>query len=694
MAKRSSVPFYALCAALLGAALLAAGCGSTLTPLQRAATKDPATVAVFAEQTLTLPAFEAQYARSVGGRTAAQDDSLGAYQDFLERYVNFRLKVIEGLHAGYDRDPAILQEINGYRASFAKPYLLDKSVVNPIIADLYERSREMVDVSHILLRVGPDAPPADTLAAYNEMIALRDSARQGVDFGDLAFRHSQDPSAQRAAPGDPGHRGRLGFFTAGRMVEPFERMAYRTPAGEVSPVFRTQFGYHLLYVHDRQPAVPEVRVSHLMLRPEGATAADSAKTLEDLQALKRRLEAGESFSDLAREYSVDKVSAERGGDLGFLRYDNTQILKVFREAAFGLDSLNTVSDVLITPYGYHLLTITERKERGTLDDEYESLKQMASKLPRTREAELQLAADLRTQYAARVDSTTLLDAVAPVPFDSLMIVLGGAHLPDSVLARPFASLGDSTYTLRRLTAFVADHRIQRMDSKDQQLWKTVDTFLDQSALAYEAAQLEARDDEFRAIMDEFRDGLILFRLMEDSVWSAAAQDSAALAAYFEAHRDAYQFPERTRIVEVYSRSDSLLQAVAARLDEGLGLDALAAEWAQDTTGTVSLDTMLVAGKTNSVFDYALPLDEGAHTTLIPYRQGYVVLVRQGQVPARPKTLDEARTEVVNDYQQVLEDRLVERLRRKYHVLTFPERLARAFTEPPAEAATTTAAASQ
>ncbi len=663
--------------------VLLAGCSSGLTVTEQAALKDPTVVAVYNDQTLRLDEFEERYERTVGSYEAAYEDSLTDYQEFLERYINFRLKVLAADSAGYTQDPSIMTEINNYRTSFAKPYLIDKEVMNPILSDLYKKSTEMVEASHILLRLSQVASPEDTLAAYEKMAAIRDSVVNGTDFGDLAVRNSEDPSS-RNAQANPGYRGHLGIFTAGRMVKPFEDQAYTTPVGEVSPIFRTQFGYHILYVHDRRERVPDIRIAHIMIRPKGQTAADSMQARERIQGLKTRLDDGEDFDKLAMEFSEERNSATRGGDLGYLRYDNTNVDAAFREAAFAMEEIDKISDIVISQYGFHLLKITERKVLGTFEEEYDALKQTASRLPRLRQAEMGLAKESRARYVATIDTTALLGIIGEEDPQRVLTAVRTATASDSVRAIPVATLGDSTYTYGQLAEFAKnpEYLIRNMQTKQDQLVEIADVFLDQAAISHEAALLETRDEDFRLIMEEFRDGLVLFKLMEDSVWTAAAEDSSGLEAYYQAHKDNYQFPDRSRIIEIYSYSDSLLQDAVTRVENGLSWTELHAYVARDSLQEVLLDTILVAGPTNSVYDQAVDLAEGAHTEAIPYRTGYIVLFNDGIEPARPKTLEEARAEVVNDYQKVLEDRMVERLRRLYRARTFPERLQNAFSEPP------------
>ena len=447
VARRNVLWSFALVTAIL-AGLTGVGCsGAGLTATEKSALTDPTIVAVFNDQALTLEEFEKRYARTVGSAEAARDDSLSEYQDYLDRFVNFKLKVLAADSAGYTRDPSILTEIDNYRTSFARPYLIDKEVMNPILSELYVRGKEMIESSHILLRVAENAQPADTLAAYQKLEAIRDSVMQGVEFGDLALRHSQDPSAQNPRA-TQGYRGWLGTFSAGRMVKPFEDQAYGTPVGEVSTIFRTQFGYHLLYVHDRQPKIDDIRISHIMVRPKGNTADDSTQALDRIQGLKSRIEDGEKFETVAREFSEERNSARNGGDLGFLRYDNYNVDPTFREAAFAMTELNTLSDIVTSQYGYHLLIITERGETGTFEEEYEALKRTASRLPRLRKAEVGLAKDARSRYEATIDTSALrMIAGPPLPPDSLLRYLR-TNEPSDTLSSIAVATTSSPYSFK------------------------------------------------------------------------------------------------------------------------------------------------------------------------------------------------------------------------------------------------------
>jgi peptidyl-prolyl cis-trans isomerase SurA len=250
--------------------------------------------------------------------------------------------------------------------------------------------------------------------------------------------------------------------------------------------------------------------------------------------------------------------------------------------------------------------------------------------------------------------------------------------PDSQMDTRVAFLGDSSYTFGQIVEFSETASIPFSPDTLVMVHSTIDLFLDNAAMDYEAARLELRDDEFRRILEEFRDGLLLFKLMEDSVWTAAASDTAALMAYHEPRAESYQFPDRTRIVSLRSRSDSLMTAFHEQLETGTSLEALIEDVVMDTTMAVRIDTTYLAEPNNSVFDRALSLGAGKSTAPILNTGSYLVLVNNGVESAHQKTFAEARSEVVNAYQDVLEAQMLTRHHDRYGTIQYPERLSPAF----------------
>lgn len=657
----------------LAALPLLAACSSTAPAARTAATPDA--VATWTGATFTLPEFEAEYARQNGGREAASDDSLARMQDFLRRYVDFRLKVKEAERLGYAGRPDVRGELDQYVQDYATPYLLDNRVLDPLVREVYQRQGTMVDASHILITVPRNAPPADTLAARQRLVAVLDSIDAGMPFGEAARKFSNDPSAQR--PAGPGSEGRLGYFTSGDMVEEFEEAAYATPKGQRSPILRTQYGYHVLFVNDKMATPPQVDVAHIMIVPQDGTPEAKARARTVIDSLQQRLAAGDDFGALAQQYSMDQGSAPRGGDLGYTDYKALPV-EPFRTVAWSMTTPGQVSDVVETNFGFHLIKFIGKKDRPSFDEVAPQLKQTAARLPRAQRLRTAMLRDLGQQYRARVDTVAIATALAATPQDSLLVLFAQNRIPAASLDRVVGFVGDSTYTLRQFTTDVVQRGIPNVPGPgDRRVANLTQRYMDEAVLRYAARDLPNRDPEFGRLMEDFRDGTLLFKLMEDSVWTRAQTDTLTLRARYDARISAMPLlPERTRLVVLSSDKIEELQAVRQRLDGGTPL----AEVLATLTSRVQADTVAMAGPTGSPLDAALNIPDGSVLGPIAYRGQTTgaVVVRSGIEPARMKTFAEAMPELVSEYQRELENELVNRLRSRYDARLYPDRLVRAF----------------
>jgi peptidyl-prolyl cis-trans isomerase SurA len=661
--------------------LIIVGCsggGSTTAPDDPDGSTEPpeTVVATYDGSTLTLSEYEQAY-RNANNVPDPATDSLTAYQEFLQQYVNFRLKVRAAREAGLDTLTSVQKEVHTYRQKMARPKVMRAEVYEPLARDLYERRQQEVDVSHILKRVAPDAAPQDTLAAYQEMQAIADSVEQGVPFAALAYRNSDDPSAQKK--GQRGFRGRIGFLRAGQIVKPFEDRMYSVPPDSVSEIFRTQFGYHIIKVHGRRPAQPPIRLSHIMVRPDG----NSARPRQLLDSLRTEIvQNNADFATLAKQYSEDRRSAPKGGDLG--EVESTQSLPPsFRPAVTELDSIGAVSDVVRSRYGFHLIKLTDRDEPPSFDEAYESLKEELSGRPRVDRQKNRFARQVRNEAGTTVDTSRILGAVAASTVDTLSRVLLPASQPNEAASPTVATLGDSTFAL----AQVARHVMQADGGAQMSIADVIDDFLNEKALQYATARLEERDSSFAATMKEYREGLLVFQFMQDSVWTAAARDTAGLRRLYRQQRDRYRFPERVRTIVLRASADSLLQPYQTTSTD-TSLLAPIVEQAQ-TDSLVAIDTVMVTEDASDLYRPVLSIGDGESTGPLTQDSNALLLLRDRRLPPRRKTFAEARSSVIRDYQERYEETVLSRLRRRYGVNTYPERLRQAFDDT-----TTTASSTQ
>lgn len=660
--------------AALAALFVIHGCSSS------GAVKDVAidqeTLAVYDNKVVTLDEFESEYARTTGGVEAAADDSLSQWEDFLERYVNFKLKVLAARDAGIDQDPQISEEILNYQAQFARPYLLEQEVIEPLVRDLYEKQAHMVNARHILIRVPAGAAPADTAVAFAKMQGLVDSLNNGADFGELALRFSEDPSASNPSKG-LGYKGDLGYFSGGRMVQEFEDHAFSTPVGETSPIFRTQYGYHILEVVDKKPAVPPIKLSHFMLTVD-STESD-ADVLAEITAIRDSILAGADFADLARELSDDTWSKERGGDIGMQSFDD-RLLPALKDPAFELENVGDVTEPIRTDFGFHLIQLTERGSLPTYEESYEDLKKTALRLPRARQKEIEFGKASLARHGSWYDTTAIAGLFEEIPVDSLVDHFRTAPFDSTQNEMVIAGIKDSTYTVNHVVSTSNSRRFDRPTSVESFIDDLMTQFLIDRAIDYEVDLLEESDPEFRRTMHDFRDGLILFKFMEDSVWTAAAQDTASLKTLYDKNPSAYQFPERTELISYQGKNREQLSAILEELQTGVAYADLDSSLTTSLTGSIKVDTLVVTGPTNSVFDSALKLNTGEYAGPVEYNRGFVLIENNATLPPRQKTFEEAQSDLISEYQTILEDRVVSRLRKRYNVRTFPANLVGAYSD--------------
>ena len=648
---------------LVSVAALAGCSGSRPAPAPALGADGTPVVAAWSADTLTLAAFDAAYAAADGVLADSAQSPLERRLDFLDRYVDFRLKVLAARDAGYDRDSSYLAEVADYRDQLAGPYFLDREVLDDVVRDLYDKQAEEVEVSHVLFLLSP--AETDTAAVFARAVALRDSIEAGlVAFDEAAVRYSQDPSAAQ-------NRGALGYVTGGQTILPFEDAAYTTPVGELGGPVRTRFGVHLLRVTDRRPARGQIGARHILIRTSETVSPDSARAV--IESLRARVEAGEDFGELAREYSQDTGSGADGGDLGL--FGRGQMVAPFEAAAYDLAEVGDVSEPVETRFGVHLIQLTATPERPDVQTAAPELRQLALRLPRTALRRQAIGREVFREVGGTYDDALVRQAVlqyGPEQAREQILSQGFGAYAD----RPFATLADSVYTLSDLVPVFRQMRFGPHPAGE--MIEAARAFVDEQGVERALARLEDRDPEFARVFQSYADGVLLFRIAEDSVWTPAKDDVAGLRALYGARPGQYRWPERRRVLAFHAATDSLLLAVGADLDAGrTAQQALA-----DRAAEVRLDTLWVSDSTDTALDRALGLPAGGRTGVVADRGRRVLYVVDGVEAPRAKTFEEARAELSSDYQETVEDAWESRLRARYDARLYPERVPPESSVPP------------
>jgi len=518
--------------------------------------------------------------------------------------------------------------------------------------------KQDVSASHILLKVGPDALPKDTLAVYNRIMDLRKRALKG-DFEALAKQYSEDPSAAE-------NGGSLGWFSAMRMVYPFETAAFTTPVGQISQPVRTRFGYHILKVNGKREAAGEIRAAHIMVKTgKDVSAEEVAKAKEKALEVKGLLDSGKStFEDLATKYSEDKGSAAKGGELP--QFGTGRMVAAFEKAAFGLKNVGDVSEPIETEYGWHIIKLLERIPVPTFEAAKDDLTAKVSK-------------DSRSQLTR----TVVIDRVKkeagfrefPAAVDELgkyldARLLDGKWNADTAryLGKPVLTIGNQNLTQYDLAKFVGRQQTRRKPEDLRVLLNGYYAqFVEESVLNYEEAQLEKKYPEYKALLREYRDGILLFDLTDQKVWSKAVKDTAGLQAFHEQNKDKFMWEKRLDAELYHVQKDSILKPLLAELQKSFKKGIDRENVLKRYNANSKLNLRAEAGKYQPEDEELLknvPWEKGVHG---PYKKGdnqVIVVVKDVLAPA-PKTLKESRGLVTADYQQYLEQAWIKELRSKY-----------------------------
>ena len=568
--------------------------------------------------------------------------------EYLDLFVNFKLKVEEARHRGMDTTAAFITEYRGYRNELLKPYLPDSRLMDSLVAQAYERMKEEVRASHILIRVPPNASVDDTVRAYNRALELRERASKGEDFGPLAAAHSEDPQAKST-------QGDLGFFTALQMVHPFENAVYSAKPGEIVGPVRTQFGYHVIKVTDRRPAQGQVAVSHIMLRL--GRDRDSTKVRERAFNLYDQLMAGASWDELCAEYSEDPGSKSKGGALPPFGVGAMASVPEFEKVAFSLRP-GDISDPFQTRYGWHILRVDRKIPLPSFEEMKPTLRDRIANDARLEELRELWTDQLRYDYGFAEQASVRQQLFALS--DSLIRKGTWYPVPETLESQTLFSLDAQDFTVGDFQAYARRQTIPAPEAPRSALERMYNQFVNETLMDAVSRAVAVEKPEFRMLDNEYYEGILLFEIMEKEVWNRAAEDTAGQAAFFETNRSRYLAKERAKAT-IYASPDSM---VIQRLGEiaAKGDTVAMREYAQKQ-GIRTERGLFEAGDREALS--AIPWSPGPHSA---QNKGMYYLAWIYEIlPPGEKTLDEARANVIADYQNELEQRWIRQLREKFPV---------------------------
>ncbi|MEI7896778.1 MAG: peptidylprolyl isomerase [bacterium] len=588
--------------------------------------------------------------------------------EYLDLFINFKLKVKQAEELGLDTVATFRNELNGYREQLAKPYFTDEATLNRLIQEAYDREKTDLRASHIFFRLKQDASPADTLAAYKKSMEAREKLNKGASFESVAVEFSEDPSAKdreatQQHPFLKGNKGDLGYFAVFDMVYAFENGAWGTQVGKVSMPVRTEYGYHLIKVTARRPALGKVTVAHIFLSiPKNATAEDSSRVQKRMDSIYTKLTGGVSFEDLVKTCSDDKGSAAKGGVLP--AFGVNRMVPEFVEAIYFLNNPGDYTKPILTTYGWHIVKLIERKAQKPLEEEKAELKQRVMKDNRGDQTRKVVIARIRSEYGV-TENIEGLKAFYTVVTDSIFFGKWKAAEAGNLTGMIFR-IGNMTFRQADFASYLAStQRKQEKQSINLYVDKMYNEFLDESLLKWENSQLEQKYPEFKALMGEYRDGILLFDLTDQKVWSKAVKDTVGLASFYQLHKSSYKWDTRLD-ASIYTVKDpKAVQKVKNFATSGLSDKDMLKEINTDSLQILSIESGKFSRKDNKLID-SIPWTPGFSGDMVNAGKTVFVYVRKVLKP-EVKELNEARGLITADYQNYLEMEWIASLRAKYPV---------------------------
>lgn len=594
-----------------------------------------------------------------------------ALDEYMVLFTNFKLKVTEAEELGMDTVKKFKDELDGYRKQLAKPYLVDNNMNEELVKEAYERLKTEIRASHILIKCDQDALPEDTMKAYKKIMMYRDKIMKGADFGAMAMESAREKGTDGKPIGDESalkNKGDLGYFTSMQMVYPFETACYKTKVGDVTMPVRTKFGYHLIKVVDKRASRGTISVSHIMIAAKADEPEDKhANARKKLEEIVAKIKGGADFAEMAKQQSEDQSSARKGGELP--EFGSGRMVPEFEEASFALKNNGDISEIIKTSYGYHIIKRNNLKMLEPYDEKKNELKQKIQRDSRSFLPRKSFITKLKTKYKyAEPKRKETLGAFYKV-VDTTIFNNDWKMEKAAALQKPMFTFANKTYTQQDFTKYLwKNQRKQKKQDVKTYLGQMFDTWVGDELIAYEDTQLENQYPEFKALMKEYRDGILLFDLTDKKVWSKAVKDTAGLRAYYEKNKTTYMHPERYDVV-IYTCKD---EAVAKQVRDLIKKGKLTDDKIQETVnkdsqlnlkiekGVFSKEEKEALQKAN--FDTKLPLTD--NTTL--NNQVVFIKLNQKLAPA-PKSLQEAKGPITSDYQNYLEKEWIDTLKSKYKI---------------------------
>ena len=593
--------------------------------------------------------FEQIYWKNKKEKLATKED----LDEYIDLFINFKLKVLAAEKLGLDTMNKFINELNGYKIQLEKPYLIDTAINEALIKEAYFRTINEIEASHIMIKVSPTSSPLDTLKAWKTIDSIsKVLANTKSSFGELAEELSHCPSGKM-------DKGNLGYFNAFKMVYPFENAAYNTAIGKVSPVVRTRFGYHLVKPHNLRKAKGRVKAAHIMIVCDSKKQSDCNNAKEKIDAIYSSIMNGGSFEEIAKESSNDRKSAQKGGELGWIS-SGGNVYPSFENAVFNLIANNEISKPFQTPNGWHIVKRLDFEDVKSYEDLRYELKNKIQKDARAQKTRSSFINSLKITYSLKetFDPKTVQKILENKYFDSIEI---RKNTRPKSIDNVIVDFTENQFTYKDFIIFLSNtsKQLGKYKSDINLISEKYNQFLNLNLIEYEKTQLPLKYPDFKALLKEYRDGILLFDISDQMIWSKAIKDTSGLKSFYEKNQDTWKYPNRAK-TEIYTIQDKkTAKKIYKLLSKKIRYDSI-----QKIVNQDNLNVKLNKKTLDEFNDFNMSYNELSEGISKPIKvnEKFIILNVYEKLDSRNKLLNEAEGIIVSAYQNHLEKEWIKKLR--------------------------------
>lgn len=587
-----------------------------------------------------------------------QDESQKDIDAYLNLFVNYKLKLQEAKSLGLDKKPSYLKELKGYQKQLSKKYLTESNVTEALIKEAYDRMSYEIKAQHILVRI--EEYEKDTTAYYKKIL----------NFKERFFKQGFESVKTSVHNGNTVFVEDLGYFSSFKMVYDFESAAYNTGVGEISDPFRTQYGYHIVKVLDKRKSQGEVTVGHIMI---SLNENDSlAKAEVRINELYKMLQQGQKFESLAQQFSEDKSSAKMGGKLKSFKTGQLASAE-FEKVAFSLQNNGDISIPFKTSYGWHIVKLYNKTHLASYEQLKSDLEQQVKRDSRSKLISSAMSKKLRQNYKVPEAAVVLPNFLEF--FDEEFFKNTWTLSESFEGSKQFIVIGNKQLVYSDFYNYLNNSKrgLKVRQSVTDFVTTQYENFVNSEVLKYHEENLEFVNVDFANILNEYREGLLLFDLMEDKVWNAVKSDTAALHAFYESNKKDYLNPEKVKAILVTSPKKEFIKKAKKLLIENKTVEEIKQQ-INTSDQNILVTTGMLSKNTNIIpEDFLMKI---GLSDIYKWNKAYHIVMVTEVLPESIKTFEDAKGLVISDYQIIYEKNWMEVLSKKYKVSVNKEVLKR------------------